>query len=75
MARMGIDKNVIIYRAAQLANDVGVENITLKTLANNLDIQTTSLYNHIGGLDDLKKLMIYGYLQNGRSDFRGGSWY
>ena len=75
MARMGIDKNVIIYRAAQLANDVGVENITLKALANNLDIQTTSLYNHIGGLDDLKKTDDLWLSSNGRSDFRGGSWY
>ena len=64
MARMGLDKNVIIYRAAQLANDVGLENITLKALANDLNIQPPSLYSHIRGLDDLKKeLMIYGWLQ------------
>ena len=64
MARMGLDKNAIIYRAAQLANDVGIENITLKSLANDLNIQPPSLYNHISGLDDLKKeLMIYGWHQ------------
>ena len=64
MARMGLDKNSIIYRAAQLANDVGFENITLKILARDLHIQPPSLYNHIEGLDDLKKeLMIYGWHQ------------
>lgn len=64
MARMGLDKNAIIYRAAQLANDVGLENITLKALANDLNIQPPSLYNHIGGLEDLKKeLMFYGWHQ------------
>ena len=64
MARMGLDKNAVISRAAQLANDVGLDNITLKALANDLNIQPPSLYYHIGGLDDLKKeLMIYGWLQ------------
>ena len=64
MARMGLDKNAVISRAAQLANDIGLDNITLKALANNLNIQPPSLYYHIGGLDDLKKeLMIYGWLQ------------
>ena len=64
MARMGLDKHAVIYRAAQLANDVGIENITLKVLANDLNIQPPSLYNHISGLDDLKEeLMIYGWRQ------------
>ena len=64
MARMGLDKSAVISRAAQLANDVGLENITLKALANDLNIQPPSLYYHISGLDDLKKeLMIYGWLQ------------
>ena len=64
MARMRLDKSAVISRAAQLANDVGLENITLKALANDLNIQPPSLYSHIRGLDDLKKeLMIYGWLQ------------
>ena len=64
MARMGLDKNAVICRAAQLANDVGLENITLKALANDLNIQPPSLHYHIGGLDSLKnELMIYGWLQ------------
>ena len=64
MARMGLDKNAVISRAAQLANDIGLDNITLKALANDLNIQPPSLYYHIGGLDDLKKeLMIYGWHQ------------
>ena len=64
MARMGLDKNAVISRAAQLANDVGLEKITLKALANDLNIQPPSLYSHIRGLEDLKKeLMLYGWLQ------------
>lgn len=64
MARMGLDKNAVIFRAAQLANEIGIENITLKILANDLNIQPPSIYNHISGLDNLKKeLMIYGWRQ------------
>lgn len=64
MARMGLDKNVIIYQAAQLANEIGIENITLKMLADELNVQPPSLYNHIKGLEDVRKeLMIYGWKQ------------
>lgn len=64
MARIGIDKNLIISRAAQMANEVGIENITLKMLADDLGIKSPSLYNHIAGLEDLKRqLMIYGWKQ------------
>lgn len=64
MARAGIDKNLVIIGAAKLANEEGLENITLKRLADNLGIQTPSLYNHISGLEDLRKqLMIYGWKQ------------
>lgn len=62
MARAGLDKETIIKRAAQLANEIGVENITLKVLAHDLKVQPPSLYNHIKGLDDLRKeLVIYGW--------------
>lgn len=64
MARAGLDKITIINRAAQLANTVGMEQITLKMLAEELGIKSPSLYNHIKGLDDLKKqLMLYGWAQ------------
>lgn len=64
MARTGLDTNTIICRAAQMVNEVGIENITLKMLADDLGIKSPSLYNHIGGLDDLKmQLMIYGWKQ------------
>lgn len=64
MSRVGIDKDTIIIRAAQLANEVGIENVTLKILADDLGVKSPSLYNHIGGLEDLKKqIMIYGWKQ------------
>lgn len=64
MARAGLDKNIIVTGAAQIANEIDVENVTLKLLADNLNIQTPSLYNHIKNLEDLQKeLMIYGWNQ------------
>ena len=55
MARAGLDKKIIVRKTAQIANEIGVENVTLKMLADNLDIQTPSLY--IGN-----KLMSYIWL-------------
>lgn len=62
MARAGLDQNTVIQKAAQLVNERGMEQVTLKILADNLGIKSPSLYNHIKGLDDLKKqLMLYGW--------------
>lgn len=64
MARAGLDKNVIIVKAAELANEVGIENVTLKLIADEFGIQTPSLYNHIKSLEDIKKqVMLYGWKQ------------
>ena len=64
MARAGLDKNAIIEKAAELANEVGLENITLKLIADTFGIQTPSLYNHIKSLDDIKKqIMLFGWKQ------------
>ena len=64
MARVGLDKNLIVERAAGLANERGLDNITLKVIADEFGVQTQSLYNHIKNLDDLKKsLMLYGWKQ------------
>lgn len=64
MARADIDKTIIIKKAAEMANEIGLEKVTLKLLANQLNIKPPSLYNHIKGLDDLRKeVMIYGWKQ------------
>ena len=64
MARAGLDKKLIVEKAAKLANELGCDNITLKLMADEFGVQTPSLYNHVKSLDDLKKsLMIYGWKQ------------
>ncbi len=62
MARAGLDKNIVVEKAAQMANQIGLDNIQLKALAERLNIQPPSLYNHIKGLDNLHyELMLYGW--------------
>lgn len=62
--RIGIDLSTILQVAAELADINGFHEVTLATLAKKLQIRTPSLYNHIDGLNDLKKkLAIYGMEQ------------
>ena len=66
MAR--IDTQIIIQSAANLADRNGLEKVTLKDLAEELGIRSPSLYNHIGGLDELRTmLMLHGWSQLGNS--------
>lgn len=60
--RAGLDKNVILKAAADMADKHGVANVTLKALADELGVKPPSLYKHIDGLDELnKELMLYGW--------------
>lgn len=59
--RMGLDMNTILLAAAEIADTLGVEEVTLALLAKRLNVRTPSLYNHIDGLQGLKqKLTLYG---------------
>lgn len=61
--KSGLDKNTIIAAAANIADEKGIANVTLKVLASELGIKSPSLYKHFsGGLDELnKELMLYGW--------------
>ena len=62
MPRQGLDKETVIEQAALLADEVGFSNVTLKLLAERMNVKSPSLYKHIDGLDSLnKELMAYGY--------------
>lgn len=65
MAKKGLDKNAVVERAAALANENGLDNVTIKEVADSLEIRSPSLYNHISGLEELKKeIMLYGWKQS-----------
>ena len=61
--KTGLDKDKIIEMAANIADEKGLANVTLKVLATELGIKSPSLYKHFsGGLDELNKdLMLYGW--------------
>ena len=48
-----LDRTALLDAAAALAEETGIENLTLSRLAARLGIKTPSLYNHISGIGDL----------------------
>ncbi|MEE1250930.1 MAG: TetR/AcrR family transcriptional regulator [Lachnospiraceae bacterium] len=61
--KVGLNKKTIIEAAANMADERGIANVTLKVLATELGVKSPSLYKHFsGGLDELnKELMLYGW--------------
>jgi len=61
MPRAGLDSQKVMQTAAALADEHGLEKLTLAMLAKKLGIRVPSLYNHVNGLPDLRrKLTIHG---------------
>lgn len=61
--KAGLDRKTIIEAAANMADEKGIANVSLKGLATELGVKSPSLYKHFsGGLDELnKELMLYGW--------------
>lgn len=60
--KAGLDKDIILKTAVDLADAEGIANVTLKALAEKLGVKPPSLYKHINGLEELNKaLMLYGW--------------
>lgn len=53
--RMGLDPKSVVRAAAELADSMGQEELTLTRLASHLNVRLPSLYNHIDGLPGLKR--------------------
>lgn len=53
MARAGLDRARVVEAAAELADAEGLEAVTLARVAASLGVKAPSLYNHVGGRDDL----------------------
>jgi AcrR family transcriptional regulator len=62
--RIGLDLSTIIQAAAEIADTRGVDEVTLASLAQKLQIRSPSLYNHVNGLKDLRRMLaIHGMKQ------------
>ncbi|MBO8172965.1 MAG: WHG domain-containing protein [Bacillaceae bacterium] len=59
--RTGLDLQTILEAAAKIADEQGMDNVTLAILSKKLGIRSPSLYNHVDGLNGLRqKLAEYG---------------
>lgn len=62
--RIGADLDTILRAAAEIADTRGMEEVTLASVAQKLNIRSPSLYNHVDGLPGLRrKLAVYGLEQ------------
>ncbi|MFD9124861.1 TetR/AcrR family transcriptional regulator [Kitasatospora sp. NPDC059571] len=54
MARAGLTAERVVLAAAELADEVGFENVTVSALARGFGVKDASLYSHVRNLQDLR---------------------
>jgi len=60
--RPGLTRERVVRAAAELVNAEGLEALSITRLAEKLGVQPPSLYNHVDGLDDLRReLALVGH--------------
>jgi AcrR family transcriptional regulator len=65
--RVGLSRDAVVEAAAALADEEGLEELSLSSLASKLGIRTPSLYNHVAGLEGLRReLALLGLRELGR---------
>ncbi|MHB1627949.1 MAG: TetR/AcrR family transcriptional regulator [Bacilli bacterium] len=62
-SRPGLDRASIVEAAGNLADEAGLDRLTLSGLAGRLGVRTPSLYNHIDGLDGLRHELALSGIQ------------
>lgn len=55
MPRAGLTPAIVVDRAAELADEVGYDGLTLALVAARLGVAVPSLYKHVDGLDALRR--------------------
>jgi len=64
--RVGLDQAAVVEAAAALADEEGVEGLSLARLAERLSVRAPSLYNHVAGLEGVRRgLALLGTRQLG----------
>lgn len=60
MPRSGVDIDRIVAVAVTIADEKGIDGVTLKEISKRLGVSSPSLYNHVNGLSELKEeLSLY----------------
>jgi AcrR family transcriptional regulator len=55
MPRVGLDREAVVTAAAELANEAGLDALTIAALSQRLGVRAPSLYAHVAGVDDLRR--------------------
>lgn len=55
MPRAGLSPTIVVREAADLADEIGYDALTLTALASRLNVAVPSLYKHVGGLDEVRR--------------------
>lgn len=53
--RVGLNADLILQAAIEIADHQGISAVTLSSVAKKLGIRPPSLYNHVNGLDELRR--------------------
>ncbi|MFY0407639.1 TetR/AcrR family transcriptional regulator [Solicola sp. PLA-1-18] len=54
MARAGLTRDRVAQAGAELADEIGFDQVTVSELARRVGVRTASLYSHVRGSDDLR---------------------
>ncbi|WP_369218265.1 TetR/AcrR family transcriptional regulator [Streptomyces flavofungini] len=54
MVRAGLTADRVTLAAAELADEIGLEQVTMARVASRLGVKDASLYSHVRGLEDLR---------------------
>lgn len=66
--RAGLDRAAVVEVAATLADEEGFEELSLARLAERLGVRKPSLYNHVAGLEGIRReLVLLGLRELGRA--------
>jgi AcrR family transcriptional regulator len=57
MARAGLSEERVVAEAERMADEVGLENVTMAALAQRLGVRQPSLYKHIASLPALRRVI------------------
>lgn len=61
MARVGLTTERLVRAGAELADEVGFEQVTVSELARRFDVKVASLYSHVKNSQDLKtRIALFG---------------
>lgn len=61
---MAVTKSTIIQTAADIADKEGLQNVSLKVIAEALEIRTPSFYNHIKNMDELLREVAHNGMRS-----------